>query len=163
MRFTVTDEWPTLKGRLVYHTDEYAFDFEPESIKEVERRTGGQGTTSILIGTLQIEVGIATGMALFVWGYHPHLAWNQNHLPSLRVVPGGVKVSTGGHLQKGVSVPIFNVGEWQTTHDPDTGWICVGDYTASERCSSIEFATNTIAVIEGNLLRAIWLRPTSFE
>lgn len=36
--------------------------------------------TSLLIGTLQIEVGLEFGAAVFVWGLHSHVSqWRRDH------------------------------------------------------------------------------------
>jgi hypothetical protein len=66
-------ERSALAGQLLYRANEYSFDFEFESKDEALFRAGDKGTTSLLVGTLQIEIGIETGAALYVWGLHSHL------------------------------------------------------------------------------------------
>jgi hypothetical protein len=64
----------TLQGELFYNRSEQSFDFVSMSRSGVRRRMGDLGPTSVLIGTLQIEIGVETGTLLYVWGYHPETA-----------------------------------------------------------------------------------------
>ena len=85
-------EYLPLSGQLIYRAYEYSFDFEVEAHSELARRAGSEGTTSLLMGTLQIEIGIETGTLLFVWGLHSHTKWLRDQLPSFSPRPGSVKV-----------------------------------------------------------------------
>lgn len=165
MRFLISREWTPLKGRLVYRSAEYSFDFDPEPRSEVVRRTGGEGVTSILIGTLQIEVAIKTGLALFVWGYHVHPSrWQRRSLPSISPQAGGIKVLLDEEPVAGVSLPLAEVGQWNTTYDPDTRWVCVTSDYADYPDEYVEFADNTVAGIAEGRLLSLWLRPlTDYE
>jgi len=159
IRFFVDLESPKLDGRVLYRTDEYSFDFEPDSITDLDKRVGSEGRTSVVIGTLQIEIDVETGAALYVWGYHPYFRWRAGRLPTIASRPGTISVLTKEQLHEGVSVSLVHVNEWTTVYDPTTGWICVGASQVAQTIELVEFATKTVAGIEKGVLRSIWLRP----
>lgn len=149
-----------LEGQLVYRAYEYSFDFKVESQLELARRAGSNGTTSLLIGTLQIEIGIETGAALFVWGLHSHSAqWRRDSLSRPSAQPGCVKAVFDEEPIMGVSQGLAEVGEWQTTYDPKTGWVCVSSNEHDGVESYVEFAEDTIAGLLNDELVSVWLRP----
>jgi hypothetical protein len=83
MRFSIEDKFTTpLPGLLQYRRSEHSFGFQVADPAEFVDRAGGVETTSVSIGTLQIEVGIGSGAALFVWGLHTNDKWT---LEPLRV------------------------------------------------------------------------------
>jgi hypothetical protein len=149
-----------LDGALVYRAYEYSFDFKVKSESELALRAGSKGTTSLVVGTLQIEVGIETGAALFVWGLHSHSTqWRQVHLPRVSSQKGCVKVLFDEEPVIGVSQSLAEVGEWQTTYDEGTGWVCVSANEHDVAESYVEFADNTIAGLADEKLVSVWLRP----
>jgi hypothetical protein len=150
----------TLQGEHFYNRAEHSFDFELMSRSGVRRRMGDLGPTSVLIGTLQIEIGVETGTLLYVWGYHPQPAWKYARLSSPTAQPGMVSISLEEAPEPGVSIRLVEMNEWPTAYDPRTGWVCLGDPGPGRSAQWVEFATNTIAVIADDLLRALWLRPT---
>jgi hypothetical protein len=159
MQYIIDKLQPPIVGRLVYWADEYSFAFQPAAAEAVHEALGNAGRTSVLIGSLQIEVGVATNRAAFVWGYHPRQAWAKQLLSPPQAQAGGLKIVTHTPLEEGVSVPLVEPNEWRTFYDSSNGWVCVGDYHLRQNCIFIEFATHTIAAIEDEMLRAIWLRP----
>ncbi|MGA9223442.1 MAG: hypothetical protein WBZ57_19810, partial [Pseudomonas graminis] len=72
---------------------------------------------------------------------------------------GIVRILLDDPLEEGVSVPFVEINHWPTFYDTTNGWVCVGRHNTSQSSEYVEFATNTIAVIEGSMLQAIWLRP----
>jgi hypothetical protein len=150
----------TLQGELFFSRSEQSFDFESMSRSGVRRRMGDLGTTSVLVGTLQIEIGIETGTLLYVWGYHPETAWKQARLSTPTAQPGMVSISFEEPPERGVSIGLVEVNEWPTAYDHATGWICIGDPTPGRDAEWVEFATNTVVVLAEGELRALWLKPT---
>lgn len=59
----------------------------------------------------------------------------------------------------GVSQGLAEVGEWQTTYDPNTGWVCVSSNEHDVAESYVEFAEDTIAGLLNDELVSVWLRP----
>ena len=81
MQLISSQEFTKLEGQLIYNSEEYSFDFRPRSNQELSNRVGNEGTTSITIDTLQIEVDIESGLALYVFGYYPYKIWHLEKLP----------------------------------------------------------------------------------
>lgn len=159
MRFVFSSEEKPLSGRCIYRAYEYSFDFEPDNREEVIQRAGEKGTTSLVIGTLQIEVGILSAALLYAWGYHPHTSWRRDHLPPISWEKGCVKVQFDQEPIIGVSQGLAEVGEWQTTYDANTGWICVSSHRDDAGERYVEFAEDTIAGLANEKLVSLWLRP----
>jgi hypothetical protein len=150
----------SLQGELLYRAYEYSFDFKAKSESELALRAGSKGTTSLVVGTLQIEVGIETGAALFVWGLHSHSTqWRQDRLPRISPEKGCVKVLFDEEPVIGISQGLAEVGEWQTTYDANTGWILVSANEHDVAESHREFAEDTIAGLTDEKLVSLWLRP----
>jgi hypothetical protein len=153
-----------LQGELVYRADEYSFDFKVKSESELVLRQGSKGTTSLIVGTLQIEVGIETSAALFVWGLHSHSSqWRRDRLVHISPQKGCIRVLFDQQPVSGVSQGLVEVGEWQTTYDETTGWICVSSGVHDTRSSYIEFANNTVAELAGEVLVSLWLHPVWYR
>jgi hypothetical protein len=153
-------ECPPLRGQVIYRAYEYSFDFELESRADAAHRAGNEGVTSLMIGTLQIEIGIESRLALFVWGLHSHVSkWHQRPLPRIASLPGCLKVLFDEEPVIGVSQGLAEVGEWETTYDANTGWICVSANEPDVAESHREFAEDTIAGLTDDKLVSLWLRP----
>jgi hypothetical protein len=160
MRFFIEYNCAPLKGELVYRAHEYSFDFKVESELDIARRAGDKGTISVLVGTLQIEVGIETGSALFIWGLHSHnTQWRREGLPLVPSEEGCFRVQFDEQPVRGVSQGLAGVGEWGTTYDAKTGLICVSSREGDLGKSYVEFAQDTIAGVTNEKLVSLWLRP----
>ena len=159
MQFTTSNGLVALPGRVVYRAADYAFDFEIQSHKDLSDRVGQHGTTSLLIGTLQIEVSIETGLLLYVWGYCPSTQWSRaTVIPAFRK-SGCVKLISSNRLEVGISEKYVKIMQWPIVYDDESGWICVGKADQPMGANWIEFATDTIAVVQGTVLYALLLRP----
>lgn len=77
MKFSIRDG-SLLEGVLTYDNFEYGFTFSAQSAALLS----SEGVTSVLIGTLQLEVDVETRDAPFTWGY----------LPNVREVAGTARV-----------------------------------------------------------------------
>lgn len=160
--FAVSDsDGSALDGVLHYIEAEYSFRFDAESPQDLFERVGDDGVTSLLIGTLQIEVAVESGAALFVWGLHPHLDWHPRSIGTPVAQIASLRLSDLSVLQRGVSIRIARVGEWTTFYDEVTGWIqvssdAVADADADER---FMIATGTVLGLRAGGLHSIWLHP----
>ncbi len=163
VRFLVDQTLTPLKGSLVYNSNDSAFDFEPYQDQQLIQRIGPSSTSSLTIGTLQIEVGVDTSIALHVWGLMPQASWKRGDLPYIDAQPGGVKIALADeewpHLDRGTSIGLVEINEWPTVFDPKSGWLCIGSPDTDNSSSCVEFASDTIAVIKGDILTAVWLHP----
>lgn len=151
-----------LEGQLTYKVREYGFVFEviPEALRDLQRLAGQSGTASLSIGTLTIEIGIETKKALYASGYHPHTAWTWGRLPPISALPGFITLDVPWELIPGVGYEIVEVGQRDTTYDPASGWVCVGDSEVHSADQIMEFSRSTVAVVRNGSLVSLWLQPT---
>jgi|GEM_PF-2668569 len=160
MRFISSQAFTKLEGQLIYHSEEYSFDFRPLSHQALANRVGNEGTTSITIDTLQIEVDIESGLVLYVFGYYPDKLWDLEKLPLITPQQGCIKVITDEKLKMGVSQTLADFNEWRTIYDLDSKWICISSTNdLYQSAQYIEFADNIVAVLVGENLSSLWLKP----
>jgi hypothetical protein len=146
-----------LAGVLRYLGDEYSFIFDVLDQDELELRAVG-GTTSISIDTLQIEVGVQSKAALYVWGFHPRDSWEAARLIAPEGVPGTAIIDVPYQLEPGVSIAVPDGRRWVTEYDPQNGWVRI---SASRYLHEnlVEIASGVmLGELEGELV-AVWLHP----
>lgn len=159
MTFVPTLDAAPLDGVLRYVNAEHSFSFDVGSPVELIDRAGPDGLTSLSVGTLQIEVGVATGRALFAWGLHPRTNWQRMSVGRPNAEPGAVRVDTAEPLQRGVSLQLASVGAWPTGFDEDSGWLRVaGDLDAVSE-QDVLIASGVVLGLSAGQLRTIWLQP----
>jgi hypothetical protein len=160
MEFTIDDGgWP-LDGVLRYIGSEHSFRFDIGEPQVLLDRSGDSGATSLSVGTLQIEVGVASGVVLYVWGLHPRFRWQQQPVGSPHPRTGTVRISNPSALQGGVSLEIAALGAWPTTYDRDSGWVQVGGEAGdSEGDDQVLIASGIVLGLHLGCLRSIWLQP----
>ena len=49
--------------------------------------------------------------------------------------------------------------DWQTYFNGKTGWVCIGNPDCNSKSKGVEFAKNTVAVIDNEQLSSIWIKP----
>jgi hypothetical protein len=147
-----------LEGSLEFDEMEHSFRFTPASPMDLAERVDGDGLTSLLIGTLQVEVAVATGTLLFVWGLHPRASWSERSIGSPTAASGLVRVARREILASGVSLGIADVGVWSTSFDAETGWVRASA-TDEPDDTQVLIATDTVLGLRGRHLNSIWLCP----
>lgn len=155
-----SNEWPPVSGRLLYRPEEYSFDFVPPAGMELQDRIGTDGTASIAIGTLQLEVSITTGVVLFAWGYHPYVSWREQGLESPDAESGCLKLKSTDGLLSGVSYDIGSSTNWRTSFDRATNWVRIQADDTVGADQFVQFASDTIAGLRNEELVELWLHPT---
>ncbi len=147
-----------IDGVLVYVRDDYGFDFRPSRPEQMPEFTQA-ACTSLLVGTLQMEVGVTTNRALFVWGYHPFSQWQNGPVEPPPVSPGLVQV-TGLDLEVGISEALVDVNEWLTAYDPASGWVHVAQNPFEPAAdAAVEFASGCLCGVKEDALVELWLKP----
>jgi hypothetical protein len=135
-------------GKLLYIQQDYAFSFSPKS---------GLGITSLVIDTLQLTID-KKGHVLNVWGYCPYQSWQLSEISPPNYIRGSLFVQLE-EITPQISEQIAGLGEWKILVNSSTGWVCIGEEKSSPSSKAIEFASNSVAVVEENCLKAVWLRP----
>jgi hypothetical protein len=150
---------PPLEGLLRYVSAEHSFAFDIASPADLRERSGSTGVTSLSVGTLQIEVGIETGLLLFAWGLHPRTKWTLQSVGRPNPTMGTVRLETSAPLERGVSLQLAAVGDWATAFDEVTGWLRVAEHPGHLSEEEILIATSVVVGITGGRLDALWLEP----
>ncbi|MEV5302942.1 hypothetical protein [Amycolatopsis methanolica] len=147
-----------LSGALRYSRADRAFAFRLRDRGELESLVGRGGVTSLVADTLQLEVAVETGRALFVWGYWPAESWRPERLELPDSVGGRVTVAVDGPpLEEGVSVAITGTG-WETLFDQEAGLVrVVRDRQLVEKV--VEIADGVHLGLSGAALNSFWLAP----
>ena len=148
-----------LAGLLVYSDVEHSFRFEAASPVDLGERTGDLGRTSLAIGTLQIELDVATGRVLFVWGLHPRQRWRAGLALPRRARRGVVRAERPAGFQRGVSIVLTEVGDWTTIHDSRSGWVWIAVDPALADDDELLVASETILGLRSGRLNSVWLHP----
>ncbi|WP_448319321.1 hypothetical protein [Streptomyces sp. CO7] len=156
MRFSV-QEGPPLEGVLVYTESEYGFSFSARDGEALGARLGSRGVTSVVIGTLQLEVDIESGEVLFAWGYLPNVRSVVAELRHPRSVAGRVVVSSDEPFEPGISEGVPG-DDWRVTHDPSSGTVAVRLNGASG-ATFVRIADGTVLGLDAGHLVSVWLTP----
>lgn len=150
MRFKIVPGQMICCGKVVYRAEEYSFDFEAPSCDG--------GISSILINDVQLEID-EEGRVLWAWGVCPYSIWEQTSSTPPDYIRGSLVALLDKEIIPGVSYRLTEPGAWRVYVNPDQGWVCVGNLVESGSIEAVEFATDTIAVVKDEVLKAIWLHP----
>ncbi len=139
-------------GSLVYRPAEYAFATEPRPA------TCG---ASFTINEVELMVDDEEHQRVaFVEGYCPFQSWTRANLRAPGASPGVLRADAGCPITPGIATAMDSSDvRWPVLVDPRTGWIRLGAGEADGDCRGIEFAPGAIAVLEGERMVALWLRP----
>ncbi|MRS05087.1 hypothetical protein EG832_18015 [bacterium] len=135
------------KGQVIYEKYDYSFDFKPAQNTDI----------TLMVGYLYLGIDSETMLARQVWGYSPSSSWTRKTLKVPTYFYGDLSLQE--EIQAGLPKRLVDSGNWTTYYDSDTGWVCIGDDSFSKNDIAVEFATNTIAVLKEENLKAVWLQP----
>jgi len=136
--------------QLLYLKNEYSFYSE---------NTPDLRGVSVLVNDVELFFD-DDGQILYVSGYCPYQEWQKTPL----VVPaylsaGLVLVSPEPKsVPSGTSIGINDLNSRWYVYVNVEGWICIGD-PADRGDQAVEFAPNCVAVLKGDFLVALWLKP----
>jgi hypothetical protein len=164
LHYSIVESILPLSGEAVYVHGDHAFNFRPADSAAARQRAGELGTAAITLDTLQVEVGVETGLCLWVSGYSPVTGWLSKAVVAPPIQPGGLQCTADGGLQRGISVRAMD-GEPTRYFDPSTGWFCAATtevwLSTGER--AVEVATDTIVLVGEDQLLAIFVRPSNWH
>jgi len=156
------EESSPLGGNLRYKTAEYSFLFDVTMPDDLVKRAGGHHRASAVVGTLQIEFGVDSRRALFVWGYHPQHNWIAGKVAAPATRQAALLLNPALKLEPGISVPLVGVNEWPTTFDAASGWVHVAP-PDSRPDDEIALIADGVAIGElDGQIHSVWLHP-AFE
>lgn len=135
-----------LRGRLLYQDDgDVEFLCAPESRADKLARTGSDGSVSLRIGSLQLEVGITTRQVLYAWGYSPRESWNAARCDLADMPPGAVFADPDHPFVPGQPVALDRPEEWLVDHDARSGWLRISS-PSNEGTGTLTLIADGIAV-----------------
>ncbi|MEU5821085.1 hypothetical protein [Streptomyces sp. NPDC047803] len=151
-----------LAGTLRYSEADRGFSFQPRSLDDLARLEGGGGRTSLVADTLQLEVAVDSGRALYVWGYLPKESWQREELKLPTSVGGAVAVELDDPpLEEHISVSIAR-SDWDVLFDETSGLVrVVRDRRVPEEL--VEIADGVHLGLNGTEFISFWLAPEFVE
>lgn len=144
MKFVIQEDSDIIVGKVIYVKNDYAFAFEPVQ----------SASYTILVNDLNISFDWNL-YAKQIWGYNPYGGWVNKTLKIPTPMKGKLILSSEIDGIKRID----GTKEWVTYFDDKEGWCCIGDETFGVEDKAIEFATDTIAILSGDYLKAVWLKP----
>ncbi|WP_206308370.1 hypothetical protein [Streptomyces sp. A1277] len=156
-KFSVREANP-LAGTLRYSESDRGFSFQPQSLDDLARLEGGGGRTSLVADTLQLEVAVDSGRALYVWGYLPKESWQREELKLPISASGAVTVELDDPpLEEHISVSIAR-SDWDVLFDENSGLVrVVRDRRVPEKL--VEIADGIHLGLNGTEFISFWLSP----
>lgn len=151
MTFKVKEDLTINQGEVIYIKKDLSFDFKPIYSADY----------SLLIGYISLSFDSETKCACQVWGCNPINVWVNKDLNKPKSIKGDLLLDD--EIETGDNKRLIEAGAWTTYFDKSTGWVCIGNYEEESNDVAVEFANNTIAVINQNNLKALWLRPKFIE
>ncbi|MFE9882715.1 hypothetical protein [Streptomyces sp. NPDC005784] len=147
-----------LAGTLRYSESDRGFNFQLRNFDELAGLVGERGSTSLVADTLQLEVAVDTGCALYVWGYLPKESWRRADLKLPSSVSGRVTVELDDPpLEEGISVSIAR-SNWEVLFDEGSGLVqVVRDRKILEEL--VEIADGVHLGLSGTRMNSFWLSP----
>lgn len=140
------------RGQPGYRKKDWGFDFEPPQVG---------GDCAVLVGDVEILFDSVLRCACQLSGFCPHTRWIRKSLSVPEAFMGSFLL-----LDDTIDAPdivrLDGTPDWNVSYDPQTGWICIGYDTHDSADVSVEFATDTIAVLHTTYLKALWLKPTLY-
>lgn len=135
--------------QLVYRCQECSFDTSGPS--QIECRA------CITINEVQL-VCDDSRRVLCVIGYCPYHEWQKTPLSPPSHAPGDLVVLSDLPFTPGVAIGLSDPNRRWPVYVNSGTWVCIGD-PADEGDRAVEFSLDSVAVLRGDHLVALWLHP----
>lgn len=114
---------------------------------------------SIMIGTgyNSLDVDLNTNKVVHISGLNPKSNWKSGVIHPPKAKLGVLKIESSENLISGIGITYAE--NWVTTYDRRSGWLQIGNYNIINKFEFVNFANNTIAVIDNNDLKSILVKP----
>lgn len=137
-----------LNRSVVYRPPDFSFDTVPSP---------QDGFASVLVDDLNLEVN-KSGRVISIWGVCPHTRWVEATLELPSSEAGGLWVSSGAGLARGVSIRLNDKGYLPTYVDRNSGVVQVKTELAPAAAVTV-FPGVIVQVGNRGEFCALWLRP----
>jgi hypothetical protein len=147
-------------GKPTYHMKDGSFCFDP----------CGNTDISVYIHYFSIDISSDTMRAGHITGWAPLKMWEHCSLKTPRYTSGQI-VIYGEYIGEFSTRLIETIGEfttylvetndplWDYYYDKRSGWFCLGNPAEELGDEAVEFATDTVVVVNNGVLKSIWIRP----
>jgi hypothetical protein len=152
MRFEFQSNEKILNVSVIYRPQEGSFDVE------TSHASLPSAFTSVQVNELQLQLD-EQGRVLYADGYCPHFGWCETRATPPSASRAALFVRDVNFVA-GVSVAI-STSRWPVSVNRKMGWVCIGEQLPSASCIAVEFATGSIALVDGGALKSVWLKPTA--
>ena len=140
-------EGTPVEGILEYRARDYAFAFLPSDPAALRTLVGDQGTTSLVFGSVQVEVSVDSGRCLFAWGYSPRQGWRPGSISGLPDVRSGACFTSGVLLRPGVSIGVIGSTDILVSHDAESGKVWLRSKNGEPAKTAVEIAEGVAVLI----------------
>ncbi len=147
-KFVTEMERPLQRRTLMYLTDEYSFSVRPWP---------GDYPTAVLVNDVELALDSDNAVVAVV-GYCPYQSWRRTDHRPPRFQAGGLRIVDKPTVAAGVILGLDPDGHRRPVLVTADGWICIGS-PEHQSGEAVEFAQESVAVVENGELIAIWLHP----
>ena len=153
-KFSVVPGQSSCGIQLLYIRDEYSFYCE-----DIPTTRG----VSFVVNDIELWFD-DDGQVLYVDGYCPYQGWQQTSLRVPAYVSAGLFMVSPDPMdvQSGTAIRLNDLDTSWPVHVNAEGWVCIGD-PSDHGDVAAEFSPNCVAVLKGDALIALWLRPVMCE
>lgn len=139
-----------MNGKIIYSESDKSFDFIPKESADI------YADIYIAIAYLNLGFDSEEMKAQLIWGFNPKESWNDiSHEPP---TPFKGEILLLEEYEPGETWRIDKEEMWESYYNSDSGWFCIGDPNQEVTDVNVEFATDVIAVLQSNGLKALWFK-----
>jgi len=138
-------------GETKYFEMDRSFDFVPKQDVDI----------NIAISYLNLGFDSDNMKAKCVWGFSPKESWN--NISDIQPESFLGELFLLGEYESGLTWRIDKEEMWKSYYNNETGWFCIGDKNQEANDINIQFATDIIAVLQSETLKALWFKPDFVE
>lgn len=139
-----------IDGEIRYSEKDRSFDFSPKINLDI----------NIAIAYLNLGFDSEAKSAQLVWGFSPKKSWKS--FSEKQPISFNGDLILLSDCEPGLTYRIDKEKMWKSYYNNNTGWYCIGDKNQKTSDINVQFATNIIAVLQNDILKAIWLKPVFF-
>lgn len=140
-----------VNGKTIYSENDRGFDFIPKIEVDI----------NIAIAYINLGFDSENMKGQLVWGFSPSESWiAMSDKPPVSFTG---ELLLLGECESGETWRLDKDEMWNTHHNSKTGWFCIGDTSQEIDDTNVEFATDIIAVLQSDTLKALWFKSDFIE
>jgi hypothetical protein len=162
LTFLVGSPLAPWSGRLEYVEAKESFEFEIDDDAEFDKRVGSAGSTTMLLGLVQVMISVEFQTLLCAWGHSSRELWVDSTLRVPMFHDREIRLTNYLPLSPDVTLQEIDSGPLSFDHDNANGWLRI---SCSDRTSKtlIRIADGVAIGLDDDRLASIWLRLPSSQ